>query len=184
MRKDTVMSQGYQPGTPTWYQMPQGAAPSRPPAVPDQTVQPHEPPRQAPVQRHPAPSRAASVRPASSVRRSRLLLAACVIGTLSLILTVYYMISVTGNALKTDDAIQGLGTVLAMGLATPFAVAGGIATVFAWIGYGTLRRGFVLTAAILYSIAIVLLFVWFYLVIVQMILCYVSYARMKRMGKP
>jgi len=30
MRKDTVMSQGYQPGNPTWYQMPQGAAPSRP----------------------------------------------------------------------------------------------------------------------------------------------------------
>ena len=181
MRKDNIMAQGYQPGNPTWYQIPQGAAPSRPPVTGDH---PQEPPRQAPVHRHPAPARTVSACHAPAVRRSRLLLAACVIGSLSLILTVYYMISATGSAIKTDDAIQGLGTLLAMGLAVPFAVASGIATVFVWVGYGTMRRGFVLTAAILYSVAIVLLFVWFYLVIIQMILCYISYARMKRTKTP
>lgn len=182
MRKDDIMSQGYQPSNPTWYQQPRSVAPSQPLAVPASPAPAARRPEPRPVnvKRHPAPARAAAPRLAPAVRRSRLLLAACVIATLALIYTVWYMISTTGSALRTDDAFQGLGAVIAVGLATPFAVVSGIATIFAWVGYGTQRRGFVLAAGILFSVAIVLMFVWFFMDIVQMILCYVSYARMKK----
>ena len=176
MRKDDIMAQGYQPGNPTWYQS-QGrvAAPSQPPANTRQAP--------APAPSRPRPVLAGITAPRSAaplVRRSRLLLAACVISTLALAYTVWYMISATGSALRTDDAARGLGTMIAMGLAAPFAVVSGIATVFAWVGYGTARRGFVLAAAILFSVAIFLMLPWFFMDIIQMILCYVCYARMKK----
>ena len=46
------------------------------------------------------------------------------------------------------------------------------------LGYFLNKRGFILTAAILYTIAIVLMPIYFFFVLIQTILCYVAYAKM------
>ena len=47
------------------------------------------------------------------------------------------------------------------------------------IGYFANSRGFILTGAILYTVSLVLFPVYFMFVIIQMVLSYVAFARMK-----
>ena len=46
--------------------------------------------------------------------------------------------------------------------------------------HGTGRRAFALTAGILYAVAMVLFPVYFFFVLIQMILCFVAFAKMSK----
>lgn len=111
------------------------------------------------------------------MKRSKTLLIASIIATICLIYVVSYMSS-TASQVDGMESAEATGTSIAIMLAMPFAALSGIGTLMAWIGWLTRVRGFALAAGILFSVAMVMMIPWFYFVIVQMILCYVAFARM------
>ena len=115
----------------------------------------------------------------SSKKRSTVLLIASIVATVCFIYVYNYM-SQTASGINSKDAATALGTGIALSMATPSVIMSGLGTVFAWLGYFCRTRGFALTAGILFAVAIALMFPWFMFNIVQMILCFVAYAKMKK----
>ena len=112
-------------------------------------------------------------------KRSVILFIACVISTICLIYLVSYMGGTT-DKMKTMSSAEKIGTSIAMGLASPSVLVSGIGTLFAWLGWLFKMRGFALTAGILFAVAMLLMIPWFMFNIIQMILCFVAFARMKQ----
>ena len=86
-----------------------------------------------------------------------------------------------GTVEKMDamSSAEKAGTSIAMGLASPSIIVSGMGTLFAWLGWLFKMRGFALTAGILFAVAMVLMIPWFMFNVIQMILCFVAYAKMK-----
>lgn len=107
-----------------------------------------------------------------------------VLALLSLILTVLYLIYLikyfyganTSNV--TDEAAIGAG--LATALVFPHMLVTFIAALCNALGYFMRMRGFILAAAILYAVAMFLMPLYFFFVIIQMIFCFIAFARMKK----
>ena len=74
---------------------------------------------------------------------------------------------------------QNLGTELFLAMALPFGVLATSAFVFCLISCLFKQRWAALVAGILYSVSIVCLIPWLWMIVVQMILCYVGFAQMK-----
>lgn len=104
------------------------------------------------------------------MKRSKLLLISAIIGTAYII----YLISYFADAASTNGA-GAIATVLVM----PHMAMTGIAVIFNWLGFALKARWAALVAGILYAVAMVLFFAYFMFVIVEMILCFVAYAKMK-----
>lgn len=103
---------------------------------------------------------------------------------ISLILTaiyVIYLIAHTSGAFSNaaSDA-EAVGAGIAVAIVFPHFIVTAIGLIFNVIGYFMNNRGFVLTAAILYSVALVLFPLYFMFIIVQMILMYIGFAKMKK----
>lgn len=111
------------------------------------------------------------------MKRSKILLIAAIVGTLCVIYLFSYMGNTITDSQTKDDATQ-LGTAIAATLATPCIIVSAISTIFAWVGFGTKKRGFALTSGILYAVAIVFMIPWFMFHIVQMVLCFIAYGTM------
>ena len=107
------------------------------------------------------------------MKRSKVLLAAAIVATISLVAVITYMlypmVSNPETAAKTSFFFFML-----------FSLTTLLAFIFTWVGYGTNRRGFALTAGILYAIAMVLTLPLFFFNIVQMVLCFVAYGTMRK----
>lgn len=118
---------------------------------------------------------------ASSKKHSGVLLVGAIIGTFCAIYLVSYL---GGSASSVSEASNAtaLGISLGIAIATPSVVLSCLATVFAWIGYGTRTPGFALTAGILYAVAIAIMAPWFMFNIVQMILCFIGYSSQKKLN--
>lgn len=113
------------------------------------------------------------------MKRSKTLLVAAIIGTICIIYLFTYM----GNAVnesQTKDTSTQIGTALVATLATPCMIVSAISTIFAWVGFGTKKRGFALASGILYAVAIVFMIPWFMFHIVQMILSFIAYGTMEK----
>ena len=115
--------------------------------------------------------------PPMKKKKSAALLIGAILGTLCILYVYSYMSKSTG-ALSGDA--YSLGVSIGMAIATPSVVCAAVATVFAWIGWGTGTPGFALTAGILYAVAMALLFAWAMFWIVEMILCFVGYSKLKK----
>ena len=74
---------------------------------------------------------------------------------------------------------QDLGTELFLAMSLPFCALATVALVFCCISWLFKQRWAALVAGILYSVSIVCLIPWLWMVVVQMILCYVGFAQMK-----
>lgn len=109
------------------------------------------------------------------MKKNKLLLISGVLSILYLLYIIYY-ISTFKPATAMDQAAAGLATVIMM----PHIIVVAIATIFNWLGYGLNKRGFALTGAILYTISIVLMPIYIPFVIVQTILSYIGYAKIKK----
>ena len=110
-------------------------------------------------------------------KRSVLLLIAGIIGILYLI----YSISYWGDALSsTEDAADAIGVGIATVLVMPHLVCTGVAVIFNVLAWAMRSRPFALVAGILYAAAMILFFTYFMFVIIEMILCFVAFARMKK----
>lgn len=103
---------------------------------------------------------------------------------ISFILGVAYMLySLTywsGAASSTVDAAEQIGAGIATVVVMPHLICTALAVIFNGLGLFMRKRGFALTGAILYTVALVLFPVYFMFVIVEMILSYIGFAKMKK----
>lgn len=110
-------------------------------------------------------------------KRNVLLLVAAILGSAYLIYLVSYM---AAAPVSTGNSAADAGTAIAMMMIMPHAALTGLAVVFNWIGWGLNKRWAALTAGILYAVAIVMMFMYFMFVVVEMVLCFVAFAQLSK----
>ncbi len=110
------------------------------------------------------------------MKKSKLLLISGIIGTLYLIYLIYYF----ADANVSSSGSEAIGAGIATMLVAPHAVLAGIALVFNWLGFFLNVKWAALVAGILYAVAMVLFIMYFMFVIVEMILCFIAYSKMKK----
>ena len=106
-----------------------------------------------------------------------LLLISMIIGIIYLFYSSKYWSGAnTSSADSTAQIGAGIATVLVM----PHLVFTFLAVIFNVFALLMNKRGFALVAAIMYTVAMVLFPLYFMFVIIEMILCYVAFAKMKK----
>lgn len=116
------------------------------------------------------------------MKKSVCLMISWILGLLYSGYLVYYIATSyfsTGGAIAANAA-EGIGMAVGVMMIMPHMILTILATIFNVIGWGTNRRGFALTSAILYAIAMVAFFPYFFFVIIQMVLSFVGFATMKK----
>ena len=111
------------------------------------------------------------------MKKSKLSLISLILSTLYVAYLIYY-ISNTGSKVSTGDSATQVGTAIGIAIIMPHLVCTGIALLMNALGYFLNKRGFILTAAILYTIAIVFIPIYIPFVLIQTILCYVAFSKM------
>ncbi len=110
------------------------------------------------------------------MKKSKLLLAAGIIGTLYLI----YLISYFTNAVSSTDGAEAIGAGIATALVMPHMVCVIIAVIFNWLGWAFKARWGALVAGIMYAVSIgIFSFGILRLsgVLLAMIFCFVVFAK-------
>lgn len=113
-------------------------------------------------------------------KKSLCLLISAIIGIAYMIYGISYWSNL--NATQTD-ASGAIGAGIATALVIPHMICAAIALIFNILAWAMDHRGFALTAGILYAVSIVLFFAYFMFVIIEMILCFVGYARLKKINQ-
>lgn len=108
---------------------------------------------------------------------SKTLLISFIIGVLYLLYSIFYW---SRAASSTVDAAEQIGAGIATVVVMPHLICTALAVIFNGLGLFMRKRGFALTGAILYTVALVLFPVYFMFVIVEMILSYIGFAKMKK----
>ena len=115
------------------------------------------------------------------MKRSKLLLTAGILGTLYLIyLIIYFAGGLVNAASNTEMIAGGLATAIVM----PHMVCVGIAVIFNWIAWTLKARWSALVAGFLYAVSMVCMFIYALFVVIQMLLCFVAFAKMKQQQQP
>jgi len=109
-------------------------------------------------------------------KRSSLLLIAGIIGVAYLAYSVSYWSGVGAGL----DSAEAIGAGIASLLVFPHLICAGLGALFNVLAYFNRSRAFALTAGILYSVAMLLFPVYFMFTVVQAVLCYIAFARMKK----
>ncbi len=109
------------------------------------------------------------------MKKSKLLLAAAILGTLYIV----YLISYFAGGIASSDGAEALGAGIATALVMPHMLFVGLAVIFNWIGWALNVRWGALTAGILYAVSILMMFIYAMFVVLQMIFCFVAFAKMK-----
>ena len=109
--------------------------------------------------------------------KSVLLLVSAVLGVAYAVYVVSYLIGANSADMTSAEAIgTGIGTMLLI----PHLLCTVLAALFNVLGWACNRRAFALTAGILYAAAIICMPLYAPFTIVQSILCFVAYARMRK----
>lgn len=109
-------------------------------------------------------------------KKSVLLLISAILGVLYAVYSVSYWAG-AGSGMSGAAAIgAGIATVIVM----PHMICAVLAAIFNVLGWTMISRGFALTGAILYAVAAVLFPMYAMFVLIQMILSFVGFAKMKK----
>lgn len=109
-------------------------------------------------------------------KKSKCLLISWILGVLYVLYLIGYIVNTNASMTETAEAIgAGIATVIIM----PHLISTVLAVIFNILGWAMNKRGFALTGAILYTVALVLMPLYFMFVIIQMILSYVGFAKLK-----
>ncbi len=106
------------------------------------------------------------------MKRSKLLLISGIIGTAYLIYLFSYF-----TGINADGEV---GSAVATMLVAPHMVLVLLAVIFNWLGFILKVRWGALVAGILYSVSIFLMPAYFMFVLIELILCFIAFARMKK----
>ena len=109
-----------------------------------------------------------------------LMLISALIGTAYLVYLISYFTGGVSNA--TEDA-EAIGSALATVLVTPHMIFVGIAALMSWLALFCKISGFALAAGIVYLVAIIVFPMYFMFVIIEAILSFIGYARMRKSKK-
>jgi hypothetical protein len=109
-------------------------------------------------------------------KRSVLLLISAVIG----IAYILYSISYWTGANSGVDGAEAVGAGIATALVFPHLICTGLAVIFTILGWSMNHRGFALTGAILYAVAMILFPLYFFFVLIEMVLSFVGFAKLKK----
>lgn len=107
------------------------------------------------------------------------LLISFVIGAAYLIYLISYFTSVLGSTSGAEQA----GAALATALITPHMICILLAVIFNGVGVFFSKRGFALTGAILYSVALVLFLPYFMFVIIEIVLSFIGTGQLKKKSR-
>lgn len=110
------------------------------------------------------------------MKRSKLLLAAGIISAAYLIYLIIYFVGLSNSA-NPEDALAGT---IATALVMPHMICVAVATIFNWLGWALKARWAALVAGIMYAVAMVCFFMYAFFVLLQMIFCFVAFAKMKQ----
>lgn len=105
------------------------------------------------------------------------LLISLIIGVAYIIYSIVYWTGAAGSGANTAEQA---GSAIATVLVFPHLVVTFLAVLFNALGLFLKKRGFALTGAILYAVAMVLFPMYFFFVIIEMILSFVGFAKMKK----
>lgn len=108
---------------------------------------------------------------------SKCLLIAFILGGFYLIYCAFYWSGVVGPKPNTAEQI---GSGIATLLVAPHILFTALAVIFNGLGLFMKKRGFALTGAILYAVSILFMPIYFMFVIVEMILSFIGFAKMKK----
>lgn len=128
----------------------------------------------------PSSSNSASSKKSSKKKNGKLnvpLLISFILGVLYMLYSAVYWLGTIGS--MSNEWAQ-LGAGIAATLVMPHLICAFIAVIFNALGLFMNKRGFALTGAILYSVALVLFPMYFMFVVIQMILSYVGFAKIKK----
>ncbi len=109
------------------------------------------------------------------MKKSKLLLAAAILGTLYIV----YLISYFVGGVSSSEGAEAVGAGIATAIVMPHMLLVALAVIFNWIGWLFNARWGALTAGILYAVSILMMFIYAIFVILQMIFCFVAFAKMK-----
>ena len=111
------------------------------------------------------------------MKRSKLLLVAAILGTAYAV----YLFTYFGNSLSSGGSdTETIGAGIATMMVLPHFVMVLVAAIFNWLGFAFRFRWAALVAGICYAVAMALFIVYFMFVIVEMILSFIAYAKMKK----
>ena len=109
---------------------------------------------------------------------NKFLLISLILGAAYLVYSVVYWSGAAGSGSNIGEQIgSGIATALVM----PHLVCTVVAVIFNALGLFLEKRGFALTGAILYTVAIVLFPIYFMFVIIEMILSYIGFAKIPKL---
>lgn len=107
------------------------------------------------------------------------LLIAAVLGFVYSFYIMWYVVADNATAVQTGGEAYALGVALATTLILPHMLCAVLAAMFNIVGFAACSRWASLTGAILYAVAGLLFFPYLPFVLVQMILSFVGFARLK-----
>lgn len=114
-------------------------------------------------------------------KKSVLLLVSAVIGILYILYSISYW---TGANIESTDTATAIGAGIATALVFPHLICAGLAMIFNTLGWAMSHRGFALTAGILYAVSMILFPPYFMFVIIETVLCFIGFARLKKLNEP
>lgn len=109
-------------------------------------------------------------------KKSVILLISAILGIVYAIYIVTYFFGVSTGQSGTAEAI---GAGIATALVTPHMICTVLAAIFNVLGWALSHRGFALTGAILYCVAAVAFLMYAPFVVIQIILSFIGFARLK-----
>ncbi|MDZ4991367.1 hypothetical protein GNF80_00070 [Clostridium perfringens] len=104
----------------------------------------------------------------------------------SAILAIFYCSYLIGYFLGAITATEGaeqLGASIATAIVMPHVILVILATIFNWVAYFSNKRGFALTAGILFSVAGVIFLPYIFFVIPSLVLSFVGYSNLKKINE-
>lgn len=110
-------------------------------------------------------------------KRNKTALISMIIGGLYAMYGISYWVGANSN---TVEATEAIGAGIATAIIMPHMATATIGALMNVIGYFTNMRGFILAGAILYTVSLALFPPYFAFVVIQMILSYIAFVRMKK----
>jgi len=115
-------------------------------------------------------------------KKNVLLLISWIIGLLYTVYLVYYMAS-TADASQAESSAYQAGTAIGIMIIMPHAAFCGLAVIFNLLGWAMNKSWAALVAGILYAVALVLMPLYFFGVVVEIILCFIGFAKIRALEK-